>query len=296
MGQYSEAAQREVWGGNPLAVASASIAPNGEAEPAPGGHRLRGRWSFASGCDYAQWLLLGGVLKQDGKTEERMFLVPVGAVEIVDDWHVMGLRGTGSKSVVIEDLVVPLTHSVSMHELKSGTGPGAAVHADNALYRSARTLFASFSLSSVLVGLAERAVDTFAEYTKARAMRGPRATDLETIQLVVAEAAAQAELAAMLVESTIERNIALVESRQPVTVEHLALTRRNSSYAGRLAQQVVTSIVQVAGGSALYDSNPLQEIFRDVTAGASHLSLTWHRAGQPYGRMRLGLPLEFDRV
>ena len=97
IGQYPEQAQRDVWGNNPLAVASASIAPVGEAEPAAGGHRLRGRWGFASGCDYAHWLLLGGVLKQDGKAEERMFLVPIGAVEIVDDWRVMGLCGTGSK-------------------------------------------------------------------------------------------------------------------------------------------------------------------------------------------------------
>src|SRR5690242_14718127 len=102
IGQYPEKAQREVWGDNPLAVASASFPPTGAAERAPGGHRLNGKWSYASGCDYAQWLLLNAAVKEGGKPEERLFLVPAGEVEIVDDWHVMGLAGTGSKSVVLK--------------------------------------------------------------------------------------------------------------------------------------------------------------------------------------------------
>ena len=72
-----------------------------------GGHRLKGRWGFASGCDHAQWFLLNALAKDGGKTEERLFLVPVGEIEIVDDWHVMGLCGTGSKSVTVKDSFVP---------------------------------------------------------------------------------------------------------------------------------------------------------------------------------------------
>jgi 3-hydroxy-9,10-secoandrosta-1,3,5(10)-triene-9,17-dione monooxygenase len=88
----------------------------------------------------------------------------------------------------------------------------------------------------------------------------------------------------------------LVEQRRPIDAEQVAWSRRNASYSTQLALSAVRLIFEAAGGTALYDSNPLQERFRDVTAGASHLSLTWHRAGQPYGRMRVGLPLEFDKV
>src|SRR6185312_5236923 len=140
VGNFSEAAQRDVWGKNPFAVASASVAPNGTAEPVAGGHRLSGRWGFASGIDHAQWLLLGSMAKTSGAPESRMFLVPIGQAEIIDDWDVMGLRGTGSKSLAVKDVMVPATHSVSMHELKTGTAPGAAVHPGNALYRSPRNL------------------------------------------------------------------------------------------------------------------------------------------------------------
>src|SRR5476651_1619499 len=110
IGNFSEQAQRDVWGGNPHAVASASVAPNGSAEPVAGGHRLSGRWGFSSGCDHAQWMLLGSMAKTGGAPELRMFLLPIGQCEIIDDWHVMGLCGTGSKSIVVKDVIVPATH------------------------------------------------------------------------------------------------------------------------------------------------------------------------------------------
>ena len=75
IGNYPEEAQREVWGSNPHAVASASVAPNGTAEKVSGGFRLSGRWGFASGIDHAQWILLGGMVKGAGKPEPWMFLL-----------------------------------------------------------------------------------------------------------------------------------------------------------------------------------------------------------------------------
>jgi 3-hydroxy-9,10-secoandrosta-1,3,5(10)-triene-9,17-dione monooxygenase len=154
VGNFPEEAQRDVWGDNPNAVASASVAPNGSAEAVAGGHRLSGRWGFASGCDHAQWILLGSMTKGSGAPESRMFLLPMSQVEVIDDWDVMGLCGTGSKSIIAKDVVVPAHRSVSSRELKTGTAPGATVHAGNPLYRTPRNLVALFSLSSPIVGLA----------------------------------------------------------------------------------------------------------------------------------------------
>ncbi len=108
-----------MWDKNPHAVASANVAPNGSAEAASGGHRLDGRWVFASGCDYAQWILLGSIAKGGAAPESRMFLVPMSEVEIVDDWDVLGLRGTGSKSILLKDVMVPLSHSIATHDLST---------------------------------------------------------------------------------------------------------------------------------------------------------------------------------
>ena len=296
VGQFSESAQHAVWDDDPLAVASASFMVGSTADVVAGGHRLSGRWGYVSGCDYAQWVLLHAMVKGDGAPEARLFLVPIGEVEIIDDWDVLGLRGTGSKSVTVKNLLVPADRSVSIHELKTGTAPGTAVHADNPLYRTPRNMLALFSLSTVNVGLAERAVTEFVEFTRARQSRGVRVAGLEAMQLMVAEASAQAETAALIGEHTIDRATQMVESRQAITADDVAWSRRNASYSTQLAQSAVRLIFEAAGGTALYASNPLQEIFRDVMAASAHLSLTWHRAAPPYGQLRLGLPVDFDSL
>jgi 3-hydroxy-9,10-secoandrosta-1,3,5(10)-triene-9,17-dione monooxygenase len=294
VGNFPKEAQHAVWDSNPFAVASASVAPNGTAEPVSGGYRLNGRWGFASGCDHAQWLVLGSMSKANGKSETRMCLLPMSQVEVIDDWHVIGLTGTGSKSVAVKDVFIPEAHTVSLHDLKHGTAPGAAVHANNPMYRMPRNMLAVFSLSSVVVGLAERAVAELVDYTRERRSRGLRVADIEAQQLMVAEAAAQAETAALVGEHTIERNMRFIEDGAAVTAEQVAWTRRNSSYSAQLALSAVKLIFEAAGGAALYMNNPLQEIFRDATAGAAHLSLTWHRSAPYYGQIRLGLPVDID--
>jgi 3-hydroxy-9,10-secoandrosta-1,3,5(10)-triene-9,17-dione monooxygenase len=294
IGNFSEEAQHDVWDSNPYAVASANVAPNGSAEAVSGGHRLNGRWVFASGCDHAQWILLGSIAKGAGQPEPRMFLVPMSQVEIVDDWDVIGLRGTGSKSILLKDVVVPGSHSVSIHDLKHGTAPGAKVHAGNSLYRTPRQMMALFSLSSVIVGLAERAVSEFLTFTRERRSRGLRVADFEHIQLMVAEATAQAETAALVGETTIDRNIKLMESGAVPTAADVAWGRRNAAYSTQLAHSAVRLIFEAAGGTALYASNPLQEIFRDVTAGSAHVSINWPRSAVYFGQHSLGLPIDID--
>jgi resorcinol 4-hydroxylase (FADH2) len=296
IGNYPEEAQREVWGSNPHAVASASVAPNGTAEKVSGGFRLSGRWGFASGIDHAQWILLGGMAKGTGKPEPWMFLLPIADVEIVDDWHVMGLCGTGSKSVVVKEAIVPAARAVTLHDLRHGTAPGAAVNPNHAMYRTPRNLMAVFSLSSVVVGLAERAVAELIDFTRERRSRGMRVADIEAVQLMVSEAAAQAEAAALIGETTIERSTALVEARQEITVEQVAWARRNASYSTKLAQSAAQLIFEAAGGTALYTASPLQEIYRDIAAGAAHVSLTWHRFAPFYAQVKLGQTVDFDSI
>jgi 3-hydroxy-9,10-secoandrosta-1,3,5(10)-triene-9,17-dione monooxygenase len=100
--QYPEAAQIDVWGEDPLAVAASSLAPREMARRVPGGWRLSGHYPFSSGCDYAQWAIIGAFLGEKGDPRHIAYLlVPLAEVEIVDDWQVLGPLGTGSKSLVL---------------------------------------------------------------------------------------------------------------------------------------------------------------------------------------------------
>src|SRR5436309_5948881 len=130
-------AQEDVWGEDDSIQLSTSLAPTGTVERVDGGFRLSGRWSFSSGCDFCQWVVLGGTVPQveGGQTPDaRVFLVPRSDYSIDDNWHVMGLCATGSKDIVVDDAFVPeyRTHSyLDAFQLKH---PGAAIN-DAPLYR-----------------------------------------------------------------------------------------------------------------------------------------------------------------
>src|SRR6202049_3986979 len=111
--QYPEAAQIDVWGEDPEAVAASSLAPREAIRHVPGGWRLSGRYPFSSGCDYAQWAIIGAFLGEKGDPRHIAYLlVPLAEVEIADDWQVLGLLGTGSKSLILHDVFVPEHRSV----------------------------------------------------------------------------------------------------------------------------------------------------------------------------------------
>jgi len=122
--QYPEQAQIDVWGDDPEAVAASSLAPREAARPVPGGWRLSGHYPFSSGCDYAQWAIIGAFLGPKGDPRGIAYLlVPLAEIEIVDDWQVLGLLGTGSKSLVLRDIFVPEHRSVMVSDLFAGTPP-----------------------------------------------------------------------------------------------------------------------------------------------------------------------------
>ncbi len=106
---FAEAAQEEVWGTDPCTLISSSYATTGKVVRADGGYRISGRWSFSSGCDHCQWVFLGGFVPPEGESKTpdmRTFLLPRSDYRIDDNWHVAGLKGTGSKDIVVEDAFV----------------------------------------------------------------------------------------------------------------------------------------------------------------------------------------------
>lgn len=294
LASYPAEAQREVWGEDPAAMACASLVPTGTGERVAGGVRVSGRWPFASGCDHAQWAILGALVdEKNGKRAVYDCLVPIGALTIDDDWHVLGLAATGSKTLVAENVVVPEHRMVRHEDLAAGRAPGRAVHPGVTLCRMPRSFVASLTLVAVLLGLAQRAVDEFAAYTaNRRPAGGRRASDSEIVQLTLAEAAAEADAALLLARTTAVANTGLVAAGGTVTPEHIITARRDIAFAVKLARQAVDRLYAMCGAHAIYDGAALQLIFRDAHAAAAHLFLKWEIGALPYGKLRLGLPAE----
>src|SRR5262245_29112468 len=154
-------ALREVYGGGPNTVIAGALPPQGAAIPVPGGYRLTGRWTFASGCHQADWMLGTSAvmahgtprLRPDGRPDIRTFCLPISACEILDTWYTAGLRGTGSHDWQVTDVFVPEEQSFPV--LFDGPStPGCLSVRDFAAYNGPR-------VAAVALGIARDAIDAF---------------------------------------------------------------------------------------------------------------------------------------
>ena len=202
---FPKQAQDDFWS-NPSALAAGSYAPMGQVTAEEGGYRLTGKWGFASGCDNAQWMYLGGTVTDAAGPRPGLFLVPSTDCTIDDNWRTMGLAGTGSKNIVVANAFVPAYRFVPYVELAEGVAPGTRVNR-NPLYR--QSFFSSLPVTIVapVIGMAEAALEYFLAMIKERVTRGAVAggqramADFTTIQMRIAEASASIDAARVIISA-----------------------------------------------------------------------------------------------
>ena len=287
--QYPEAAQIDVWGEDPEAVAASSLAPREAVRHVPGGWRLSGRYPFSSGCDYAQWAIIGAFLGEKGDPRHIAYLlVPLAEVEIVDDWQVLGLLGTGSKSLVLHDVFVPEHRSVMVSDLFAGTPPGALVHPDYPVLRAPRGFLVSYSLPPVAIALGRRALDIACASLARRVSRGvTRLAKSEVVQMAIGEAAAAIDVATLLLHTGRESSTAAVSSGRKITEAEAVRARRDMVYAQHQVGWALDRLCELDGARWVYDSDQLGAIRRDVMTILTHHAASRQAAMAPYGRMLL---------
>lgn len=287
--QYPEEAQIDVWGDDPEAVASSSLAPRAAAKRVPGGWRLSGRYPFSSGCDYAQWAILGAFLGEFGDLRTHAYLlVPLSEIEIDDDWHTLGLAGTGSKALILHDVFVPEHRVVMVSDLFAGTPPGALVHPDYPVLRAPRGFLVSYSLPPVPIALGRRALDVACRSFAGRVSRGVRRlADSEFVQLTLGEAAAAIDTATMLMHTGREASTAAVSSGRRITEPEALRARRDMTYAQHQVGWAVERLCELDGARWVYDSDELGTIRRDIMTILTHTAASRVAAMTPYGHMLL---------
>jgi alkylation response protein AidB-like acyl-CoA dehydrogenase len=287
--QYPEPAQIDVWGADPEAVAASSLAPRAAAKPVDGGWRLSGRYPFSSGCDYAQWAIIGAFLGEIGDPRTIAYLlVPFTEIEIDDDWHVLGLLGTGSKSLILRDAFVPEHRVVMVSDLFAGTPPGAAVHPDYPVLRAPRGYLVSYSLPPVAVALGQKALDAACRSFAGRVSRGVRRlAQSEYVQMTLGEAAAAIDIATMLLHTGRDASTREVSSGRRISEAEALRARRDMTYAQHQIGWAVDQLCELSGAHSVYDEDPLQQIRRDLMTVLTHTAASRQAAMAPYGQMLL---------
>ncbi len=291
---FSKAAQDEVWQDR-TALAAGTYAPVGQAVAVDGGYRLSGVGSFCSGCDNAQWQLLGGMIPQpDAAATPGFFLLRSADCVIDDNWHTMGLAGTGSKNIVARDVFVPAHRTLAFAELTEATAPGMRAN-PNPLYRQSFLAVLPITIVSPVLGMAEGALADFLAMAGVRTTRGAvaggnrRMAELTTVQMRVAEASACIDAARLLMFRDLAEAFETTARGDPIGVDVRLRNRRDQAFCVRLLVGAIDALFLAAGGQGLFLEQPLQRAWRDAHAAASHISLNWDSTGSMYGQFMLGL-------
>jgi len=287
---FPEQAQQELWA-DPRMICASSFLPGGKATSDKAGWRVSGKWSFCSGVDAADWMLLGAIFGMVGEPphpDVRFMLLPIADCAIVDDWHVIGLRGTGSKTVTVQNALVPEHRLLSFAAFASGDTPGGKLH-PNPLYSAPQWAVFPFTIASPAAGIARGAFETYCDQVKARANAfGEAMSQFRSIQMRVAEAGALIDAAELLYKRSCRETIDKIMSRAPLTIEPRVRSRRDQAYSVEMAKRAAELLFKSLGGRGLYESDPVQRAFRDLQAVSMHIACTWDITSASYGSVMLG--------
>ncbi|MEU0336033.1 acyl-CoA dehydrogenase family protein [Streptomyces sp. NPDC006193] len=281
------AGQKEVWAGGPDALISAAIVPSGTAEAVPGGWRLSGEWGFVSGVDFADWALLSA--REPGEEGRlRFFAVPSARWTVRDTWFSVGLRGTGSRTVVLDSVFVPGHRSFLQQALLEGAAVAAGPQGPARCHRVPFRLVSGLSLMAPALGAARAGLDAFGAGMRTRTEtlmgRRVRSRDKESVHCALARAAAALDAAELL----LARTAGVADGDAPVGAEQVARSQRDCAVAAEWVTDAVELLQRTAGARAQGSDHPLQRAWRDVHAATSHAALQLQPNAAVYARQVLG--------
>ena len=262
-------AQEEVWGEDIHTRVSSSYAPLGKVEPVEGGFKLSGRWGWSSGCDHCTWVLLGAIVPGEGF---RTFLLPRSDYQIIDTWHSMGLQGTGSNDIVVEDAFVPDYRTHRQADGFAGTNPGISLN-QAPLYKLPWAQTFIRVVSTPAIGAAREGLRLYrnAVLGKASGDVTKLAGDVSTLERVASATNAIDEMEALLYRN-FDRMMLAAEADQPIAIEDRALYRYQASLVIEKSMSVIDSLFSSAGGASVFKDSEIQQRFLDIHTARAHVA------------------------
>lgn len=269
-----EEGHQALWGGSPDTVVATGLMPAGRARPADGGWLVTGQWAYVSGVDFADWVMVcAAVAGGEGPPQLRFFTLPRGAYTVRESWDSVGMRATGSHTVVVDDVFVPRHLSFDRADMLSGRNAGSDVPAHNVPFQAVGGL----TFIAPVVGAATGALAACAGSITGRRRN-------QTAELTVVRASGRIDAARHLVEE----NAAVLDDRL-FTPEHMARNERNATFAAEMLREAAALLVGAAGTGGLGEGHALQRFWRDITSATSHVALQYDTAARKnYSAVLLG--------
>ncbi|MCB0946460.1 MAG: hydroxylase [Mycobacterium sp.] len=266
----------EIWADDVDTWVASPYAPQGVARPVDGGYIFNGRWQFSSGTDHCDWIFLGAILGDaEGKPvmppQMLHMILPRKDYEIVEDsWDVVGLRGTGSKDVIVKDAFVPAYRTMDAFKVMDGTAQREAGMTETLYLMPWSTMF-PLGISSATIGIAEGALAAHLDYQRERvSAAGTAIKDDPYVMYAIGEAAADINAARQEILANADRIYDIVDSGKEVSFADRAAGRRTQIRAVWRAVMAVDQIFSRSGGNAMRMDKPLQRYWRDAHTGLAH--------------------------
>lgn len=292
LAMFPKQLQDEIWGENPDATASSSIAPFGRTQEVEGGIIFNGEMGWSSGCDHAEWAIVGfNRFNEQGEKSYCFAVIPRRDYEIRDNWYAIGMRGSGSKTLVIKDAFVPEHRIQAAKDMMEGRSAGYGLYPDSKIfYAPYRPYFAS-GFAAISLGIAERMLEAFKEKTRnrVRAYTGASVGTATPALMRLAESTHQVAAARAFLEKTWQEHAEYGERKQYPSRETLAFWRTNQAYAVKMCIEAVDRLFSAAGATSWFDDNELQRLFRDSHMTGAHAYTDYDVCAQILGRELMGL-------
>ncbi len=291
---FSEKLQEEVWGSDPEATLSSSVAPFGKIEEVEGGVMFSGDMTWSSGCDHAQWAILGFMREGSAVNPNKhthFAVVPCSDYEIIDDWDACAMKGSGTKTLKVRNVFVPNYRIESAQALMTGKSAGYGLYPDSDIFFSAYRPYFACGFSAIGLGIAERMIEWFIVRSKTRV----RAYTLSEVgkdtpaYMRLAESRHQVNAARALLEKDWNDLTQQSKSRELPSVDQLANWRTNQAYATKMCIQAVDRLFESSGANAWFNTNEAQRLFRDSHMTGAHAYTDYDVCAQIYGRHLIGL-------
>lgn len=289
---FDDQAQQDVWGEDDSTLISSSYMPVGKVVPVEGGYRLSGHWGFSSGSKHCKWAFLGAMIppSQQGEAPDYCtFLVPRGDYEIVDNWNVSGLEGTGSHDIVVKDAFVP---GYRIHRAIHGfecNSPGNAVN-DHYIYRLPFGQIFVRAVSSSSIGCLKGVVDSYVDVNKDRVGLNDGnkiATDPDA-QMALAEAVSTVDECQTVMFRNFDAMVEAARSEQQLPIEERIKMRFDAALVARKCTEAINRMFIACGAQGIFKDHPLNRAWLDINAGRTHVANNPFKFGRNLGGVMLG--------
>jgi 3-hydroxy-9,10-secoandrosta-1,3,5(10)-triene-9,17-dione monooxygenase len=291
--RFPKEAQEEVWSDSQdIIVATSSVQrPGSSAVRVKGGFIVNGGYGFSSAIDHSAWGLAVGAVEGEGPAR-YYFLMPRKDYDIEDVWHVIGMRGTGTKDLVVHEAFVPEYRALLFSDFNGANPPGAVCN-DGYIYAMEMGLHVHGSSPlGPVVGTAEAALADYLEITRDRvsAILGSKVAESDAVHFRVSESASEIHAADLIARTDLQRLHERGKAGDHFNEQEMLELQRNRGFIAELCVRSVNRLVRMMGATGIFDENPLNRYFRDIHAMTTQVGVAWDFTMPHWGRWALGVP------